>query len=177
MRPEWEFTLQRDNKGYLVYGLILLFICMILMFPLIIDYGLHVHVLIPILMALSPLLAPSILLISLYFTLPRDTITVKGDTLYLTRGNKRLVIPFSRIASVHVVYAYSLTSLGLKSNLHHVTIKYREDASYSKTTTLKIGVLSWGEENVSELYRYLNLLRNRYKYEVKTIKTLLPFIY
>jgi len=55
--------------------------------------------------------------------------------------------------------------------------KYRDAMSYSKIRSLKLRTLSWSENDIADLYRYLNLFRERYRYDVKVVKTLFTFMH
>jgi len=114
------------------------------------------------------------LFILLYVVLPRDIIVIKRDTLYLISGDKRLEIPFSRIVAVSLVYERSFSRTSI---LSHLTIRYRDAMSYSRIRSLKLRTISWSEDDIVELYRYLNFFSRRYKYEVKVIKTVFAFMH
>ena len=167
--PEWEFSIKRSNKGYLVYGIFMLLIGMVLTIRMFVEgYEHWLYFL-----SSSILLSLSILFIVLYVVLPRDIITIRRDTLYLIKGGKKLEIPFSRIVAVSLVYG---GRFGIPI-LSHLTIRYRDAMSYSRIRILKLKTISWSEDDIAEVYRYLNLFSERYKYEVKVIRTMFTFMH
>ncbi|RLF18943.1 MAG: hypothetical protein DRZ82_07420 [Thermoprotei archaeon] len=168
--PEWEFSIRRNNRGYLVYGIIMLFMCVAFATYMFMERCRHWLYFLPSFVLLSL----SILFIVLYISLPKDIIVVKKDMLHLIRGTRKIEIPFSRIVSVNLVYEIRL---GHAPVLSHLTIKYRDAMSYSKIRSLKLRTLSWSENDIADLYRYLNLFRERYRYDVKVVKTLFTFMH
>ena len=168
--PEWEFSIKRNNRGYLVYGIFMLFISMVLTIRMFMGEYKHWLYFLPSFILLSL----SMLFILLYVVLPRDIIVIKRDTLYLISGDKRLEIPFSRMVAVSLVYERSFSRTSI---LSHLTIRYRDAMSYSRIRSLKLRTISWSEDDIVELYRYLNFFSRRYKYEVKVIKTVFAFMH
>ena len=154
--PAYEFEVRRDNKGYLIMGIILSVAGLI---AYITDRN-------SILLLISGL---SILTgFALCFLLPRDLILVRGDTLHVVRRNTYYDIKLSDIIEVALVYG---KRLGRPPYLDHLRIKYLDDG---RVRTLKLGILSWDSEGISELYGYLNLFRGRYGYKVYVKESWLP---
>ena len=154
--PAYEFEVRRDNKGYLIMGIILSVAGLI---AYITDRN-------SILLLISGL---SILTgFALCFLLPRDLILVRGDTLHVVRRNTYYDIKLSDIIEVVLVYG---KRMGWRPYLDHLRIKYLDDG---RVRTLKLGILSWDSEGISELYGYLNLFRGRYGYKVYVKESWLP---
>jgi len=99
---------------------------------------------------------------------------MKRDRLYLIRGSKKVEIPFTQILAVHLVYRYDFAKRHI---LSHLTIKYRDEFIFDNVKTLKLGVASWNPNDIAELYRYLSFFRERYRYDIKVVKSLIPFIH
>jgi len=168
--PEWEFSIRRNNRGYLVYGIVMLFMCVAFAIYMFMERCRHWLYFLPSFVLLSL----SMIFIILYIILPKDIIVVKRDMLHLIRRDKKIEIPFSRIVAVSLVYEIRL---GCAPVLSHLTIKYRDAMSYSRIRSLKLRTLSWSEDDIAEVYRYLNLFRERYRYDVKVVKTLFTFMH
>ncbi len=154
--PAYEFKIRRDNKGYLIMGIILSVAGLI-------AYITDRNSICLLISGLSILAG-----FTLYFLLPRDLILVRGDTLHVVRHNTHYNIKLPDIIEVVLVYG---KRLGRSPYLDHLRIKYLDDG---RVRTLKLGLLGWGSEGISELYRYLSLRRRRYGYRVYVKESWLP---
>ena len=162
MSSNYMFEIKRTNRGYLITGIILFIFTTIVATTSEVKYFLTIVI----------TYIPSILLLIFYFILPRTRIIVKGDTIHILNDSKEHIINLSNIVYVVLVYTPKLTWPGWY--LNHLTIRY---CINEKLRKLKLGTFSWNESSITELYEYLSMWRFKYGYEVKTIKTLLPFLY
>ena len=143
----YEFEVRRDNKGYLIMGIILSVISLVVYIGNRNSYCLLIA-------GLSILIG-----FALYLLLPRDLILVRGDTLHVVRHNTHYDIKLSDLIEVVLIHGKHRR----RPYLDHLRIKFLDNG---KVRTLKLGIFGWDPDDISELYRYLNLFRGRYGYRV-----------